>query len=110
MAYDFKIKVTDKADNDLEEIFKYLTDNDATADSINELFLKIKNTFYNLSMFPKCGKVVFNRYAMKNNIRKINASNYIIFYNLDLNNDIVYILRIVNDKMDINAIIKELGL
>lgn len=110
MAYDFKIKVTDKADNDLEEIFKYLTDNDATADSINELFLKIKNTFNNLSMFPKCGKVVFNRYAMKNNIRKINASNYIIFYNLDLNNDIVYILRIVNDKMDINAIIKELGL
>ena len=44
MAYDFKIKVTDKADNDLEEIFKYLTDNDATADSINELFLKITPT------------------------------------------------------------------
>lgn len=89
----YKIKRTDKAENDLLEIALYI----ATRNSV-EIAYKIVDEFeqaiINLKEMPYRGTPEKFIYTKKTGYRYLIIENYLIHYHIDENNQIVYIDRI----------------
>jgi toxin ParE1/3/4 len=73
----YKIKISERAENELFEIWLYLDKNYETKYA-DKIIKKIKNSIYiNLVQFPEMG---ISRNSVKKGIRSLLVSPYIIFY------------------------------
>ena len=79
---DSRFKFTDKAENDLDEIFK---------------------TIDNIIAFPLSYPLLENKYVRKRNTRKAIINNYNLYYVIESN--IIVVLRIIYNKRDLSELI-----
>jgi toxin ParE1/3/4 len=91
-----KIFVSDQADADLLQIYRYVAErNPAAAEAI---IRRIDRTFENLMRFPFIGR---DRASLARGIRSIVANNYVVFYAVE--RDRVTIVRVLDGRRDIDT-------
>ena len=90
----YKIKVSETAENDLENIISYLRHNlsgDILADKYKLLF---KQGLKDLENIAGSMPILDEKLTGEKNVRKINVRNYIIFYMVDEKTSEALVLRI----------------
>jgi toxin ParE1/3/4 len=91
-----KIFVSDRADADLLEIYRYLTERNPAAAEC--LVGEIHRKFENLSHFPFIGR---DRSSLSQGIRSVVVYPYVIFYTVE--RDRIIIVRILHGRRDVDA-------
>jgi toxin ParE1/3/4 len=92
-----KIFVSDRADADLLQIYRYLAERNRTA-AESLFFREIDRKFENLGLFPFIGR---ERTTLSKGIRSVVAHPYVIFYMVD--GDRIVIVRVLHGRRDIDA-------
>ena len=95
-----KYRFTNRAANDLDEIFHYIAielDNPSAASSF---MTKLEKLIDEITAFPKCGSLLDNELVPVNDIRKLPISNYMLYYRFDESDECIVILRIIYGKRD----------
>ena len=104
MAYE--VIFTTIARNDLNDTVGYIADELCNASAAERLTLEIYNNIQNISEFPRIGRQ-FDEFFTPQPLRWVLASSYMIVYNIDEENKVVYIVRIVGAKRDLDALFEE---
>lgn len=81
---------------DLETILYFLT---STKLARRKLYTEVKNTVLNLSIFPERYNKINKKFRTEN-IRKLPINKYVVIYEVDNENDEVYILHIFSQRQD----------
>ncbi len=108
MAHNYSFKFTEKAENDLDGILQYIAEELCNPTAAKELYQKIFESIDTVLSFPETGQVVVNEFLTDKKIRRLLVDNYIIYYKADIENSVIYIIRIVFGKRDFNEIAKSL--
>ena len=101
------VEVSETAEQDLENILRYLRYNlagDIIADKYKLLF---KQELRNLEDIAGSMPILSQELTGYNNIRKVNVRNYIIFYTVDEENSKTFVLRIGHAFMDWEKYLKD---
>lgn len=71
---------------------------------------KLQDNIEETRAFPESGSLVHNEFLQVENVRRKLVGNYIMYYLPDMGEKIIYILRIVYGKRNIDAILKKLDI
>ena len=91
-----KVFVSEQADADLVQIYKFLAERNP--DAAETLSREINRKFQNLGDFPFIGR---DRSTLAEGIRSIVAYPYVIFYMVE--HDRIAIVRVLHGRRDIDA-------
>ena len=100
MAYD--VKLLGFAENDIDEICKYLSQ--YYTGTPGKFLDALEKDFENVSLNP----YMYPKYQYNKEYRKIGANDYIVFYKIDTENNLVRIYRILHGKQNISTILEKL--
>ena len=106
MASKFGYRLTKRAESDLDGIVSYITVDLANPQAASDFVDKLQDTIEEARAFPKSGSLVDNKFLY---IKKL-VGNYIMYYLLDIGENIIYILRIVCGKRNLDEILKKLDI
>lgn len=110
MAFKFGYRLTKIAESDLERIVSYITVDLANPQAAANFVDKLQNNIEETRAFPESGSLVHNEFLQVENVRKKLVGNYIMYYLPDIGENIIYILRIVYGKRDLDEILKKLDI
>lgn len=110
MASKFGYRLTKRAESDLDGIVSYITVDLANPQAASDFVDKLQDTIEEARAFPKSGSLVHNEFLQIENVRKKLVGNYIMYYLLDIDENIIYILRIVYGKRNLDEILKKLDI
>ena len=103
----YKIIVSETAEQDLENIILYLK-NDLSGDIIADKYkILFKQNLKLLEDISESVSVLDEKLTGHKDIRKLNVKNYIIFYKIDKQNNITYVVRIGHSFMDWEKFLKD---
>lgn len=103
----YKIIVSETAEQDLENIILYLK-NDLSGDIIADKYkILFKQNLKLLEDIAESMPVLDEELTGHKDIRKFNVKNYIIFYKIDKQNNITYVVRIGHSFMDWEKYLKD---
>lgn len=108
MASKFGSRLTKRAESDLDGIVSYITVDLANPQAASDFVDKLQDTIEEARAFPKSGSLVDNEFLQIENMRKKLVGNCIKYYLLDVGENIIYILRIVYGKRNLDEILKKL--
>lgn len=98
MANNYTIKMTPKAADDLDNIYRYISEElFATSSAINILD-RIEKEIMRLREFPFSCNYVADEYLRNKGYRKLIVDNYIIFYLIEKEVEQVIIMRVLYGK------------
>ena len=80
MENNFIIKFTPKANEDLKQIYNYISEELFAERAADKLFDKIEKNIMNLGIFPYSCNLVLDETLNKKGYRKLVIDNYIVFY------------------------------
>ena len=110
MASKFGYRLTKRAESDLDGIVSYITVDLANPQAASDFVDKLQDTIEEARAFPESGSLVHNEFLQIGNVRKKLVGNYIMYYLLDIGENIIYILRIVYGKRNLDEILKKLDI
>lgn len=110
MASKFGYRLTKRAESDLDGIVSYITVDLANPQAASDFVDKLQDTIEEARAFPESGSLVHNEFLQIENVRKKLVGNYIMYYLLDVGENIMYILRIVYGKRNLDEILKKLDI
>lgn len=108
MASKFGSRLTKRAESDLDGIVSYITVDLANPQAASDFVDKLQDTIEEARAFPESGSLVDNEFLQIENMRKKLVGNCIKYYLLDVGENIIYILRIVYGKRNLDEILKKL--
>lgn len=108
MASKFGYLLTKRAESDLIEIVSYIAVVLANPQAASDFVDKLQDTIEEARAFPESGSLVDNEFLQIENMRKKLVGNCIKYYLLDVGENIIYILRIVYGKRNLDEILKKL--
>ena len=104
----FGVRLTQKAEADLDDIVSYvaveLSNPKAATDFVDELQMAIES----VRSFPDSGLRAVNEYLPAMEVRKKLVGNYILYYLPDPAEKVIFVLRIVHGRRDMNEILRQL--
>ena len=100
MAYD--VKLLEIAENDIDEICEYLSQ--FYPSTPGKFLNSLNEDFNNVSLNP----YMYPIYEYNNEYRRIVTSDYLVFYKIDEENNLVRVYRILNGKQNISTILEKL--
>lgn len=107
MDFEYSYKFTEKAENDLDEIIRYIREKLLNPSAAVSFFKRVFESIDNLRKFPLSGMLVENEFLQNKNIRRVVADNYIIYYLTDEAQREI-IVRIVYGKRNLEEIYLEI--
>ena len=110
MASKFGYRLTKRAESDLDGIVSYIAIELANPQAASDFVDKLKDNIDEARAFPESGSLVDNEFLQLDNLRKKLIGNYIMYYLPDMGEKIIYILRIVYGKRNMDAILKKLDI
>lgn len=110
MAYKFGYRLTNRAEFDLDEIVSYIAIELANPQAASNFVDVLQNNIEEARAFPESGSLVHNEFLQVKNVRKKLVGNYIMYYLPDTGERIIYILRIVYGKRNMDEILKNLNI
>ena len=101
----YKIIISNEAHEDFSEINKYISWYLKNEKAANKLINKILVGIKQLEVFPKRHQLCDEPLLLKKGIRYLLTNNFKTLFYVDDEKNIVYILRIIYAKRDINSVI-----
>lgn len=108
MAVNYSFKFTEKAEEDLNNILQYISNDLCNPTAASVLAQKIFECIDNVRVFPESGLNVENEYLPDKTIKRVLVENYSIYYKADDVEKLIYIVRLVYSKRDMNEFFKQL--
>ena len=110
MESKFRYRLTKKAESDLDEIVAYIAVELANPQAASDFVDNLQDSIEEARVFPESGSLVHNEFLQVDNVRKKLVGNYIMYYLPDMEEKIIFILRIVYSKQNMNEILKKLNI
>lgn len=110
MASKFSFKLTKTARNDLDDIVSYISLTLSNPQASSHFLDQFENVVNEPCYFPESGPLVDNEFLIGSNIRKKPVGNYIIYYLPNIEEEIIYVIRIVYGKRNMEEILRYLSL
>lgn len=105
----YNYKLSQKAENDLDNIICYIVKELSNPTAASSFINNLNQVIYEIRSFPKSGSIVNNEFLLNENIRKKLLGNYIMYYLPVSQERMIYILRIVYAKRNMDEILLELS-
>ena len=102
MASEYTYLLTQKAEADLDGIVSYLSLELANAKAASDFVGKLQDVIEETLLFPLSGSLVNNEF------RKKVIGNYVMYYLPDLEQHIIYILRLIYGRRSVEEILRQL--
>lgn len=83
MERKFNLNIFHLAQNDMENIFKYIAVDLASPTAANNLIDDFEKAFENICLFPESCPFIQNEYVKDKTLRKLVVNNYIVFYKVE---------------------------
>ena len=110
MASKFGFRLTKKAESDLDGIVSYIAVELANPQAASVFVDNVQDNIEEARVFPESGSLVHNEFLQVGNVRKKLVGNYIMYYLPDTGEEIIYVLRIVYGKRNMDEILKKLNI
>lgn len=98
MANNYTIKVTPKAADDLDNIYRYISEELFATSSATNILDRIEKEIMRLREFPFSCNYVADEYLRNKGYRKLIVDNYIVFYLAQEEVKQVIIMRVLYGK------------
>ena len=102
----YSYSFTEKAEQDFDEILRYISFDLANPIAAQNLGRKIFEKIDIVRSFPESCAIVENEFLSDKTVRKLLVDNYIIYYKANHDEKIITIIRIVYGKRNLDEIIK----
>ena len=109
MAYKYSYRFTEKAEQDFDEILRYISATLVNPTAAQNLGKKIFEKIDVVRAFPESGASVDNEFLADKTVRKLSVDNYVIYYKAHYDEKIISILRIVYAKRNPDEILKAMS-
>lgn len=106
MERKYSYRFTKKAAQDFDEILSYISVDLANPAAAQNLGRKMFEQIDVVRAFPNSGAPVDNEFLSDKLVRKSPVDNYIIYYKVDYDEKMIYIIRIVYGKRNLDEIVK----
>lgn len=110
MACEFGYRLTGKAEADLDNILSYMAAQLSNPQAAAAFLEKLQDAISEACSFPESGSPVDNEFLPCKTIRKKRIGNYILYYFSDEKAEIIYILRILYGRRNLDEILREMNL
>ena len=108
MVSKFGYRLTKRAESDLDGIVSYIAVFLANPQAASDFVDKLQDNIEEARAFPESGSLVHNEFLQLESVRKKMVGNYIMYYLPDMGEEIIYVLRIVYRKRNMDEILKKL--
>lgn len=102
----YSYRFTKQAIHDFEEILDYLYVNLENPIAAKNLQKKIFERIDLLRVFPDSGSSVNNEFLSDKTVRKVVVNNYIIYFKVHHDDEMITIVRIIYGKRNLDEILK----
>ena len=110
MVSKFGYRLTKRAESDLDGIVSYIAVFLANPQVASDFVDKLQDNIEEARAFPESGSLVHNEFLQLESVRKKLVGNYIMYYLPDMGEEIIYVLRIVYRKRNMDEILKKLDI
>ena len=110
MVSKFGYRLTKRAESDLDGIVSYIAVFHANPQAASDFVDKLQDNIEEARAFPESGSLVHNEFLQLESVRKKMVGNYIMYYLPDMGEEIIYVLRIVYRKRNMDEILKKLDI
>ena len=104
MDFEYSYKFTENAENDLDEIIRYIREKLFNPSAAVSFFKRVFESIDNLRKFPLSGMLVENEFLPNKDIRKVVIDNYIMYYLAGEAKREIIIVRIIYGKRNLEKI------
>ena len=98
MAIRYEVILTDKAKEELEGIYNYISKSLLSKNTANNVMKRIENKILNLTQIPESYSIIEPYIQTNEKYKKLIINNYIVVYRIDYDNNKVYVIRIIYGK------------
>lgn len=109
MDCEYRRKYTEKASRDLRRIVQYITEELGNPNAARGVMAAVQKCTAGLCMFPSSGVLVPEAYRADMTVRKKLVENYILYYGVDKEKRVIWVLRIVYGARNMDAVLKNLS-
>ena len=106
MECKYSYRFTGKAEQDLDEILRYISLDLVNPTAAQNLGRKVFGKIDMVRDFPDSGAPIDNEFLSDKTVRKLSVDNYVIYYKAHYDEKIISILRIVYGKRNLDEILK----
>lgn len=110
MVSKFGYRLAKRAESDLDGIVSYIAVFLANPQAASDFVDKLQDNIEEARAFPESGSLVHNEFLQLESVRKKMVGNYIMYYLPDMGEEIIYVLRIVYRKRNMDEILKKLDI
>ena len=110
MGSKYQYRLSQKAEADLDGIISYIAVELSNPKAASDFMDKVVKVIDETRSFPKSGSHVNNEFLSNTAVQKQMIDNYIMYYLPDLEEKVIYIVRIVYGKRNMDEILRELDL
>lgn len=109
MESEWGYQITKNAKADLDSIFGYIAVELANPKAASVFLDNFQNAIQEARSFPESGSLVANEYLHHTGVRKKIVGNYIMYYLPSPAEEMIYILRIIYGRRNIDEILRSIG-
>lgn len=106
MECKYSYRFTEKAEQDFDEILRYISVDLANPAAAQKLGRKMFEQIDMVRAFPESGAPVDNEFLADKTVRKLLVDSYIIYYKAHYDEKIISVIRIVYGKRNLDEILK----
>lgn len=100
MENNFKIVITKKAYEDLDSIYEYIKSELKNENAALDLIDEIERSIFRLKEYPYSCSIVEDKKLKEQGYRKLIVKNYITFYLISDEENVVNIMRVLYGRQD----------
>lgn len=104
----YEVILTDLAKQDLREIAFYVANISCDTGVARKFIEKLMEKCLDLDLFPNAGALPKDRVLKSRGFRFVSYKNYLIFYLVDEENKVVYVVSVFNSRRDYMRVIKRI--
>jgi plasmid stabilization system protein ParE len=93
-------KILPKAKMDLENLFRYISEELYNTESALVMINKFEMKFNDICLFPKAHPIITLKRVDHNGLRKAIVDNFIVVYLYDEEKELINIVRVIYSKRD----------
>lgn len=109
MSSKYQYHFTKKAESDLDEILSYISIELSNPDAAASFLKDLQALLASICSVPKIGRIVENKFLPDREIRKSLMGNYVLYYLPDTEEKIIYILRILYGRRNLDELVREIN-
>lgn len=110
MESKFRYRLSQKAAADLDDIVSYIAVELSNPQAASTFVDKLQRAIDEARSFPESGSPVNNEYLSNTDVRKKPVGNYIMYYLPISEEKMIYVVRIVYGKRNIDELLRQFNL